>query len=81
MPNNIDNKEKDSRYLFSTMNGIISAMKIKIGDTVAIGQQLLSIDAMKMRNNILSERHGKIKNIFFANGDAVKEGDKIIEFE
>ena len=81
MPNNIDNKEKDSKYLFSTMNGIISAMKIKIGDTVAIGQQLLSIDAMKMRNNILSERHGKIKNIFFANGDAVKEGDKIIEFE
>ena len=48
------------------------------GDTVAVGQTLVVLEAMKMENNIDSDRAGVVKSIKVNRGDSVLEGDVLI---
>ena len=48
------------------------------GDTVAGGQTLVVLEAMKMENNIDSDRAGVVKSIKVNRGDSVLEGDVLI---
>ena len=50
----------------------------KEGDTVAVGQTLVVLEAMKMENNIDSDRAGVVKSIKVNRGDSVLEGDVLI---
>ena len=52
--------------------------RIKEGDTVAVGQTLVVLEAMKMENNIDSDRAGVVKSIKVNRGDSVLEGDVLI---
>ena len=52
--------------------------QIKEGDTVAVGQTLVVLEAMKMENNIDSDRAGVVKSIKVNRGDSVLEGDVLI---
>jgi len=52
---------------------------VKEGDTIEKGQKLLQYEAMKMENDLLSEKQGVIKSIKVNPGDAVLEGDVLIE--
>ena len=54
-------------------------LKISVGDVVKSGDTLLIMEAMKMENNIKSDRAGKIKAIKVNNGDSVLEGDVLVE--
>ena len=53
-------------------------IRIKEGDTVAVGQTLVVLEAMKMENNIDSDRAGVVKSIKVNRGDSVLEGDVLI---
>ena len=55
--------------------GSIFKMKVKEGDTVAKGDVLLIMEAMKMENHILAEEAGVIKDIRVKEGDAVLQND------
>ena len=57
------------------------AINVKEGDTVAAGQTLLVLEAMKMENNIDAERGGVVKQILVAAGATVMEGDVLIVIE
>ena len=61
--------------------GTVIAIKVKEGDTVAAGQTLLVLEAMKMENNIDAERGGVVKQILVAAGATVMEGDVLIVIE
>lgn len=61
--------------------GVILGLKVKVGDTVSVGQTLLIMEAMKMENNIESDADGKVTAIKVKEGDAVLEGDLLIELE
>ena len=63
------------------MTGIVSKIKVAVGDYVECEQELLAIDAMKMRNTITAEFNAKIKNIFCKIGDNIKIGEKLLEFD
>ena len=63
------------------MPGLILKLLVKVGDTVAIGQKLAIMEAMKMENDILAIRKGKIKSINVNEGDSVLEGGVIMELE
>ena len=61
--------------------GTIMQLKVAAGETVAVNQVLLVMEAMKMETNIASPMAGKIKAIHVAPGQAVKAGQVLIEFE
>ncbi|HJX03421.1 MAG TPA: biotin/lipoyl-containing protein [Dehalococcoidia bacterium] len=55
--------------------GKILSVKVKAGDKVAEGDELLSIEAMKMENPILSPVSGEVKEVNVTQGQSVKAGD------
>ena len=54
---------------------------VKVGDTIATGQTLVILEAMKMENNIDADRAGVVKQIFVQQGATVMEGDNLILIE
>jgi len=59
--------------------GTILIVKKKVGDEVNSGDLLLVMEAMKMENNINADRSGKISALHCNVGDAVLEGDVLVE--
>ena len=43
------------------------------------GDKLLTLEAMKMENNIDSDKEGVVKSVKVKQGDSVLEGDTLIE--
>ena len=50
---------------------------VELGDTVEVGQVLCIIEAMKMMNQIESEKAGKINAIMVKNGEPVEFGQPL----
>ena len=61
--------------------GTIIAINVKVGDTVAAGQTLVVLEAMKMENNIDAERGGVVKQVLVQTGATVMEGDVLLVIE
>ena len=58
--------------------GTINAINVKVGDTVAVGDIVLVLEAMKMQNNIESEYAGTVTAINVNQGDSVMEGATLL---
>ncbi|MCD8186804.1 MAG: acetyl-CoA carboxylase biotin carboxyl carrier protein subunit, partial [Rikenellaceae bacterium] len=58
--------------------GVILSIDVKVGETVKVGQRLFVLEAMKMENNIDSDREGIVREIKVEKGDSVLEGDVIM---
>ena len=78
----------DSKIMRSTMVGTFyraasptSAPFVEVGDTVKEGDTLCIVEAMKMINQIPSDRAGTIKRILVENGSTVEFDQPIFEFE
>ena len=54
---------------------------VKVGDTVAIGQVICIIEAMKLMNEIEAEASGRIIEICVNNGDSVEFGQVLMYVE
>lgn len=61
--------------------GTVLAVKVAVGDKVAMGQTLVVLEAMKMENNIDADRAGVVKQIFVQQGATVMEGADLIIIE
>ena len=61
--------------------GTVLSINVKVGDTIATGQTLVILEAMKMENNIDADRAGVVKQIFVQQGAPVMEGDNLILIE
>jgi len=70
---------KGSGFIKSPLPGTIIDIHVNVGDNVKAGDKLLTLEAMKMENIINSDKSGKIVKIAFKKGDAVMEGDILIE--
>jgi acetyl-CoA/propionyl-CoA carboxylase, biotin carboxylase, biotin carboxyl carrier protein len=57
------------------MQGTIVKVLVEVGATVAIGDALVVLEAMKMENHINAETSGTVKEIRVAAGDSVGTGD------
>lgn len=60
------------------MPGTILKMNVKVGDTVAPNGLVCILEAMKMENEIFSEKGGKVVAINAPVGTAVQSGDAIV---
>ncbi len=59
---------------------MIVAIAVKPGDAVKPGQELLTLEAMKMKNAIRANRDGVVAAVLVAVGDHVKHGQALVEF-
>lgn len=60
--------------------GVIVAILVKPGDKVTRGQELCTLEAMKMKNAIRSSREGMIASVDVAVGDQVSHGQVLMTF-
>lgn len=60
------------------MPGTILKMNVKVGDTVPAGGLVCILEAMKMENEIFSEKGGKVVAVNAPVGTAVQSGDAIV---
>jgi biotin carboxyl carrier protein len=60
--------------------GVIVAIAVKEGQSVASGEELCTLEAMKMKNAIRASRAGKIAAVKVAVGDHVRHGQVLVEF-
>ena len=65
----------------SPLPGVIVDLKVREGDQVKAGQHLLILEAMKMENNVDSDKEGTVAEIRVGTGDSVLEGDVLIVIE
>jgi biotin carboxyl carrier protein len=65
----------------SQMTGRVTRVDVKTGDTVAEGDVLLVIEAMKMENEITAPVGGTVKDILVNAGARVSEGDSLLVIE
>jgi len=53
---------------------------VKEGDQINLGQELFTLEAMKMKNAIRANRSGKIGKVLVNLGDRVNQGQPLIEY-
>jgi len=73
--------ESADKTITSPLSGTVFKLLVKVGDSVEANQDLLILEAMKMETNIVAAGPGTIKNIHVAEGDAVTQGQLLMEFE
>ncbi|MEM8800161.1 MAG: acetyl/propionyl/methylcrotonyl-CoA carboxylase subunit alpha [Pseudomonadota bacterium] len=70
-----------SKLLLCPMPGLVVSINVEKGDTVAVGQPLAIIEAMKMENILRAERAGTVTQINVAAGDPLAVDEVIMSFE
>ena len=67
------------KTVLAPLPGKVIDIKVKVGDTVAPGQEVVVLEAMKMENSITSDFGGVVKQILVAVGDNVASDAIILE--
>jgi len=65
----------------AVMPGRITSVLVKLNDRVESGAPLLILESMKMQNEIVSPKSGRVKSIRVADGATVKKDSVLIEIE
>ena len=60
------------------MGGVVVEVLVKVGQTVASGDQLLVLEAMKMKTPVIASRGGQVTRVLVAPGDAVEGGQPLV---
>jgi biotin carboxyl carrier protein len=71
----------DPKKMTAFIPGTIPHIYASQGQTVRKGDKLLVLEAMKMKNNVLSPLDGTIKKIYVKQGQRVAKNELLIEFE
>ncbi|TAN48478.1 MAG: hypothetical protein EPN19_15945, partial [Betaproteobacteria bacterium] len=67
--------------LVSPMNGRVAAVHAQAGETIATGQALIVLEAMKMEHGLALPAPVRVKSVHVAAGAQVSPGHLLIEFE
>ena len=79
--NGIVSRERVEKEINSPLAGTVSSIAVKVGETLKPGQRVVTLIAMKMENEIVSEGYGKIKEIKVKENQSVDSGDTLIVLE
>ena len=69
-----------AKVVTAPLPGVVDSIKAKPGDSVSPGQELLVLEAMKMKNSIKATRAGKIAAVLVSVGETVSHGAALVEF-
>ena len=70
----------DERKVEAIIPGTIQRIMVQEGEEVQPGTPLLILEAMKMRNEVLSPVHGVVSKILVSEGDQVPKAQLLVEF-
>lgn len=84
-----DNEEKPvstanvntANALKAPLPGVVTEIKVNVGDTVAVGDTVVVLEAMKMANNLEAEKAGTITAILVKVGENVMEDTPLVVIE
>lgn len=74
-------KVRRMKELEAPMPGRIVNIAVAIGQQISLGDEILSLEAMKMENVLKAEGEGIVKEIKIQNNEVVEKGAILIEFE
>ncbi len=74
-------RRHDKGVLEAPMPGRVAAVRVRVGQEVARGDELLVVEAMKMENALRAPRDGVVRAVHVAAGDAVVPGRPLVELE
>lgn len=66
--------------LKAPMPGTIDSINVAVGDQVAVGDTLVVLEAMKMKNDLRSQIAGTVDSVLVAPGQQVKISEVLITF-
>lgn len=70
-----------SSQVLSPMPGIVKSVAVQVGQKVNEGQEICTVEAMKMQNKLIASRVGIVKKINTKVGEQVEEGKVLVELE
>ena len=70
-----------SKLVMSPMPGLLTKITVKVGEAVTAGQKLASIEAMKMENELRSQRPGTVTDVRVKEGMSVEAGTVLVVVE
>jgi biotin carboxyl carrier protein len=74
-------KVRKLKELAAPMPGRVVQIAVSIGQDLNLGDEILSLEAMKMENVLKAEGIGKVKAILVQPNQVVEKGSVMIEFE
>ena len=74
-------KVRKLKELQAPMPGRIVNIAVTVGQALEVGDEILSLEAMKMENVLKAEGVGTVKAIHISTNDVVDKGSVLIEFE
>lgn len=72
-------EDQDIRIVKAPLPGVVLSIKRQPGDQVSIGSVLLTLEAMKMENEITAPVSGLVKRIMVREGQTVEHGQVLVE--
>ncbi len=68
-------------HVAAPMPGKVVRVRVKPGDEIKKGDQLLVIEAMKIETPVNAQKEGKVKEVLVGVGDHVEQGDLLVVLE
>jgi pyruvate carboxylase len=68
-------------HVAAPMPGAVVAVAVGVGERVAAGQKLLTLEAMKMETTLYAERAATVAEVLARPGTQVEGGDLLVRFE
>lgn len=75
------NKVDLNNAVKSPLPGVITEIKVKVGDAVKAGDTVVVLEAMKMANNLDAEKSGKVTAVLVKEGESVMEDTPLVVIE
>jgi biotin carboxyl carrier protein len=76
----VDENGDKTKAITAPIPGVIQKVTVCEGATVETGQELVVLEAMKMKNIIRATRPGKIGAVLVVTGDHVKHGQVLLTY-
>lgn len=71
----------DDKVCRSPISGVVFKINVAVGQKIAVDELVVVLEAMKMETNITAHVAGTVKKIYRSPGEAVQNGQVLIEFE
>jgi len=64
--------------ILAGMGGTVVEVLVKVGQTVAAGDRLMVLEAMKMKTPVMATRAGQVTRVLVAAGDPIEGGQPLL---